>query len=329
MRQGRIGHVHLFGPRDCWLRPGALPLTRAAGATDPLDQSADDQGIRTVCFTWQVTTPLRVGFGNLLRATRIRLDVTQTELARVGDVTRAYVSAIELGRANATIDVVERIARALGLELEIGARAPVVIDTRQRDVVHARCSAHVHRRLRALGLDCQREVEIAHGRSHGWVDLIAFDRATGTLYVIEVKTALADIGAVERQLAWYARAGQDLARQRGWRVRQVRAWLLLLASEQVERSIRANREVLRVAFPIRAVAMRRQLAAGQPGAADPETIGRGLALIDPSSRRREWLLASRADGRRGLAPFRDYADAAARWRDTDRSVAKPQDARSA
>jgi hypothetical protein len=40
--------------------------------------------------------------------------------------------------------------------------------------------------------------------------------------------------------------------------------------------------------------------------------GRGLALIDPSSRRRAWLIRTRLDGRRSPAPFADYADAARR-----------------
>lgn len=274
-----------------------------------------------------MTTPLRLRVGELVRATRVGLDITQHELARAGGLTRAYVSAIELGHANATIDVLERVAKALGLDLQIVARPPVAIGTRQRDIVHARCSAHVQRRLQALGFDCLREVEIAQGRSHGWVDLMAFDRATGTLFVIEVKTTLDDIGAVERQLGWYERVGPDLVRSRGWRVRHVRAWLLVLASEEVELSIRDNREVLRVAFPVRAVAMRRQLIAAPPAPTGLEGVGRGLALIDPSSRRRAWLLASRVEGRRGLAPFRDYADAAARWRRAVGPGTKSGDAR--
>ena len=274
-----------------------------------------------------MATPLRVRVGDLFRATRIRLDITQHELARAGGLTRAYISAVELGHANPTIDVVERIARALGLDLEVAAQQPAMIGTRQRDIVHARCSAHVQRRLQAHGFECLREVEITQGRSHGWIDLMAFDRGTGTLFVIEVKTTLDDIGAAERQLAWYERVGPDLVRSRGWRVRHVRAWLLILASEEVEGSIRTNRQVLRVAFPVRAVAMRRLLGPALPAGTGPEATGRGLALIDPSSRRRDWLLASRLDGRRGLAPFRDYADGAARWREAVGPGAKPQNAR--
>jgi transcriptional regulator with XRE-family HTH domain len=270
--------------------------------------------------------PLRIRLGNLVRATRIRLDITQHELGRTVGVTRAYVSAVELGRANPTIDVVERFAQALGIELDISGRLLVVIGSRPRDIVHARCSAHVQRRLQAHGIECMREVEIAHGRSHGWVDLLAFDRATGTLYVIELKTTLDDVGGAERQLAWYERMGPELARQRGWQVRRVRSWLLVLASEEVETSIRMNRQVLGLAFPIRAMAMRRQLVDARPGLGSPETDGRGLALIDPTSRRRDWLLSSRLDGRRGPAPFRDDADAAARWRQVPRRGANPRGA---
>lgn len=306
MHRGATEHVRLFESCAWWFR-----LLAASGSGD---QSAGDRGISTVWFTGAVIPPIRVRIGDLVRATRIRLDITQRELGRAVGVTPAYVSAVELGRANPTIDIVERLTEALGIELEISARPPVVIATRSHDLVHARCSAHVQRRLQAHSFECVREVEIVHGRSHGWIDLLAFDRATGTLYVIEVKTTLDDVGGAERQLAWYERMGPELVRQRGWRVRRVRSWLLVLASEEVEMSIRINREVLRVAFPIRAIAMRRQLANREAMHASPEASGRGLALINPTSRRRDWLLPSRVDGRRGPAPFRDDADAAARWR---------------
>jgi hypothetical protein len=52
-----------------------------------------------------------------------------------------------------------------------------------------------------------REVEIVHGRSHGWIDLLAFDRRTGTMLILEIKTRLSDLGAIERQIAWYERMG--------------------------------------------------------------------------------------------------------------------------
>jgi hypothetical protein len=46
------------------------------------------------------------------------------------------------------------------------------------------------------------------------------------------------------------------------------------------------------------------------GVSDPERIpvGRGLALVDPSSRRRDWLIRTSVDGRRSPASYRGYAD---------------------
>lgn len=253
--------------------------------------------------------PLRLTFAGLCRSARLRLDITQVELSRAARVSRAHVAAIETGRANPSLDLVSRIADALGLELEFTARPPVVIGNRQRDLVHARCSAYVQRRLEATGRLCVREVEIAQGRFHGWIDVLAFDLVTGTLLVIEIKTTLDDVGAVERQLGWYERHAAVIARNRGWAVRSTRSWLLCLASSEVDDAVQLNREALRVAFPVRAGTMRVALAGVRPF--EP---GRGLALIDPSRRRHDWLLPSRLDGRRRPAPYRNYADAAARWR---------------
>jgi transcriptional regulator with XRE-family HTH domain len=205
---------------------------------------------------------LRDSFATLCRDGRTRLDISQGQLARTADISVAYVSLIELGRANPTLAVVDRISDALGLELGLVPRPPVMIRGRQRDFVHARCSAHVQRRLVAAGLACEREVLIVDGRTRGWIDVMAFDRAPGTLIVIELKTAIDDLGAVERQITWYERNALAAARRFGWSVRRVRSWLLVLATDDVEATLRANREVLRTAFPGRARTMRLELAAG-------------------------------------------------------------------
>ena len=91
----------------------------------------------------------------------------------------------------------------------------------------------------------KREVEVIHGRSHGWIDVLAFDPRTGTLLVIEVKTRIDDLGSIERQLGWYERAARDLARGLGWRPRHIAGWLVGLARAEVDAAIRANGEALR------------------------------------------------------------------------------------
>lgn len=252
--------------------------------------------------------PIRTTFACLCRDTRTRLRLTQRQLADPVGVSRGYIANIERGRANPSLEVVERIAAALGLEIELVARSPVVIGGgRQRDLVHARCSGHVDRRLRTAGWLIAREVEVAQGRSHGWIDLLAFDPRTGTLLVIEIKTRLDDVGAVERQLGWYRRSAFDVARRLGWRPRRVVGWLLLLASDEVEDVLRSNREIMSRAFPVRARAMSGLLEHG-----DQPFGGDGLALIDPVRKRQAWLIPSQIDRRRSSAPYADYADAARR-----------------
>jgi DNA-binding XRE family transcriptional regulator len=250
-----------------------------------------------------------VTFARLCFDTRTMLDVTQQTLADAVGVSRAYIAAIESGRANPSLDLVVRIAERLGIDVDLVARPPLVVARPQHDLVHARCSGYVDRRLRRAGWEVRREVEVVHGRSHGWIDLLAFDSRTCTLLVIEVKTRLDDLGAVERQLGWYERSALHLAREVGWRADRVAGWLIALASDEIEAAIRANSHGLTAAFPMRADDMTRVLAGGLL----PGPSSRGVALIDPSSRRREWLLKSRSDGRRTAAPYRGYADAARRF----------------
>jgi hypothetical protein len=166
----------------------------------------------------------------------------------------------------------------------------------------------VDRRLRSAGWLTAREAEVVHGRHHGWIDLLAFDPRAGTLLIVEIKTRVDDLGAIERQLGWYERSAYGVAERLGWAARSVASWLLLLASDEVESELHRHRELLRLAFPRRAVEMRDDLL-------DPtRRVGstRGVALIDPADRRRNWLLAARIDGRRSPLRYRDYADAARR-----------------
>lgn len=253
--------------------------------------------------------PLRDTFANLCRTSRNRIRMTQRQLgARVG-VSRGYIANIERGVANPSLDLAERIARALDLELDFVAQAPIVLDAgRQRDLVHARCSGYVDRRLRAAGWQTAREVEIVSGRSHGWIDLLAFEHSTRTLLVTEIKTRLDDIGAIERQIGWYERSAFGIARDLGWEPRRILSWLLALASDEVDESMRANRELMERAFPIRAGDMSGLLDTGRI-----VRSGRGIALIDPASKRKGWLIRTRTDGRRSPAPYVAYADAARRF----------------
>jgi transcriptional regulator with XRE-family HTH domain len=234
------------------------------------------------------------------------LDITQAEVAAAVGISRSHYAGIEAGKEDPSIDLIWRIAERLGLQLDLAARPPVAVERRRGDLVHARCSAYVDRRFERAGWRTAREVETIAGRSHGWIDLLAFEPSTRTLVIVEVKTRLDDVGEVERQLGWYERDARRVAARVGWYPRVTTSWLLLLASDEVERQIAIHSVLLRRVFPDRA----RTMASGLDAAAG---LGaRGLALIDPTSRRSRWLISTRSDGRRGPSPYRDYADAARR-----------------
>ena len=204
---------------------------------------------------WQRPSP-RVTLARDCRDGRLALGITQSALAAKVGVVRSYIAAIERGRANPSLDVIVHLAAALGLELELALRAPVIIgDRRQRDAVHARCSGYVDRRFRGGGWETVREAAIVDGRWRGWIDLLAFDRRTGTLIVIEIKTVIDDLGALERQVDWYERMSRRVATNNGWRPRRIVTWLLVLSSEQNESSMTENRDVFDRAFPVQAASM--------------------------------------------------------------------------
>jgi transcriptional regulator with XRE-family HTH domain len=237
------------------------------------------------------------------------LDVTQQELAMAAGVSRSHIAGVESGRVNPSIDLVWRIAERLGIEIDVIHRSPILLGRRTSgDLVHARCSGYIEGRLGDAGWLMRREVEVMADRAHGWIDLLAFEPISRTLVIVEIKTRLDDLGAVERQLGWYERHAMDVAHAVGWRPRRILTWLILLASDEVEGALIDHRQLLRRIFPERAAVMRSVLI---DGGAQART--RGLALVDPASRRRDWLLPSRSDGRRSPAPYRDYGEAARRF----------------
>jgi putative transcriptional regulator len=254
------------------------------------------------------TSMLRVTFARLCRDTRTMLDITQRELALAVGVSRPYIAAIESGTANPSLETVERIGSSLGLDLQLVMRPPTVINgPTQRDALHARCSGYVDRRLRGAGWATQREVTIMRGRTRGWVDLLAYDPRRRILLVVEIKTWIDDLGAIERQLDWYIREGPEIARELGWRPMRTIGWVFALAAADVDDAVRRNRDVVDRAFPARARDMREALDADDGGNAT-----RAIALVDPTNRRRDWIIPTRLDGRRSMAPYRDARDALAK-----------------
>ena len=264
--------------------------------------------------------------GHAIRAARVRLGWSQTVLARRAGLSRSMVSRVERGeRPRLTFATAGRILGAMGARMEVKVEAPVLAaGTWQRDPAHARLSAYVVGRLRHAGWSTATEVEVGGDRSRGWIDLLAFDAASRIVLVIELKTEIHDLGQIERTLGWYEREAWTAARRLGWRPLSVMGWLILLATGANDARVLANRASILAGFPRRSRHLTEILAGPSQRPAGTTRfhvgttqvsswtsragVGRGVAMIDPRSRRKAWVRPLVIDGRPTPSPYRDYAD---------------------
>ena len=249
---------------------------------------------------------LQLDIATAIRDTRRSLGWSQRELARRCGLAQATVSNIERCDGQASIGVVAAVLDVLSIRPELHLRTPFVDRRPQGDAVHHRCLTHVARRLEGLGWIVSEEVEVEDGRLHGWIDILAFDRSSGTVIVAEIKTELHDLGEIERTMGWYERLAWRASARLGWRPRSVVGVLLVLATDAVEARIAENRDAIRRTYAVRGI----EIQAWLDQEPRPPLGGRGLALIDPGRRGKRWAWSSAIDGSRMTPPFRDYAEAA-------------------
>ncbi len=62
----------------------------------------------------------------MCRDSRLSLGITQERLATKVGVTRSHIGKIERGVGNPTVRVMEAMAEALGIELDLVARMPII-----------------------------------------------------------------------------------------------------------------------------------------------------------------------------------------------------------
>jgi transcriptional regulator with XRE-family HTH domain len=56
-------------------------------------------------------------FGNNLRKVRLAKGISQENLAELANLHRTYVSSVERGERNVTLETIEKLAKALGVSM--------------------------------------------------------------------------------------------------------------------------------------------------------------------------------------------------------------------
>ena len=64
-------------------------------------------------------TTLVVQLGRAVRKLRIKQNISQEEFAALCNLHRTYISDVELGKRNLSVENVERIAKALGISVSM------------------------------------------------------------------------------------------------------------------------------------------------------------------------------------------------------------------
>ncbi|HEY7131570.1 MAG TPA: helix-turn-helix domain-containing protein [Candidatus Limnocylindrales bacterium] len=244
--------------------------------------------------------------GSAIRQTRLRIGWSERELAGRLGVSQAEVQRLEAGGPSyLNVRLATEAMRLLGIRQVIDADPPGIADrVEQRDAVHARLCAYIARNLARSGWTARAEIEIGEGRFRGWIDLLAYRAEDRSLLCIEVKSTMVDTGRTLRSLGWYARSARPAASHFGWRPRVVLPVLLVLATVESDARLASQQDLIRTRLPGGASELLQWIRS--PAAAVPEP---SVALVDPLSRRREWLIRTRSHGRRSALPFADSREA--------------------
>jgi transcriptional regulator with XRE-family HTH domain len=189
--------------------------------------------------------------GSVIRTLRYRRGWTQVQLAAAARLSPAAISRLEHGRIGATtLVVLRRVFHALDARIEFVPRWRGGDLDRLVDARHAGMVETVVRRLARLPeWIVQPEVTFSIFGERGSVDVIAWHPSRRALLIIEVKSAIGDVGGLVRQVDRYRRLARDIARDRKWSPAFVGIWVVVADGRTARRRFAEHQATLRRAFP--------------------------------------------------------------------------------
>jgi transcriptional regulator with XRE-family HTH domain len=200
-------------------------------------------------------------FGVALRAARLRRGWRQRDVAAAARVSDGTVSRIERGHLDAVaLGTIRAVARALEIRVEVLPRSRSADVDRLLSARHAGLADAVVRWLgRFDGWVVRPEVSFSRYGERGVIDLLAWHAVAHSVLVIELKTAIVDVGELLGTLDRKARNARPIARDLGWNPASVSCALIVADSSTNRRRIAAHAATFRAAFPTRAIGLRQWL----------------------------------------------------------------------
>lgn len=201
--------------------------------------------------------------GRTMRVIRLRLNLSQRELAGRARCSQQQVSRLERGDLETTtIRALRAVLGALGASLEVRVRWRGPELDRLLDAEHAEIVAAATAVLRTLGWEVLHEWTFNHFGERGAIDIVAWHPAARALLIVEVKSDLVDLQDLLGSLDRKARIAQAvLAPERGWRPAAVARLLVLPERSGLRAKVGRFEDVLRPTLPARTRAVRAWLKA--------------------------------------------------------------------
>ena len=161
-----------------------------------------------------------------------------------------------------TIRTLRRIAAALEISVELVPKSRSANIERLANAKHASLTEAVVRWLGSFGEWTVRpEVSFSRFGERGVIDLLAWHQGRRVLLVIELKTAIVDVGELLGTLDRKARNAREVARSLGWDPLIVSTALIVAEGSTNRRRIDEHGATFRASFPNRILELRGWLAA--------------------------------------------------------------------
>jgi transcriptional regulator with XRE-family HTH domain len=192
-----------------------------------------------------------IRLGSVIKALRYRLGWTQVQLGSAARVSPAAISRLENGRIDATtLLVLRRVFNAMDARIDLVPRWRGGDLDRLVDARHAGMVETLVRRLASLpDWIVQPEVTFSIYGERGSIDVIAWHPGRRAFLIIEVKSAIGDVGGLVRQVDRYRRLARDIARDRHWSPAFVGVWVVVADGRTARRRFAEHETTLRRAFP--------------------------------------------------------------------------------